>query len=138
MNYIRFNREKWLTIEVWFWAAVFRFIVLFIPAKYIRKHYGISGEESPSTVSKENYVKARLIAYHVNRIAEHTPWQSKCLVRALTAQKLLTKNKISTTLYLGIKRSGEDLFAHAWIRTGGCFVTGGTGDDYVVVAKFRK
>lgn len=101
MNYIRLNREKWLTVEIWFWTAVFRLLLLFVPVKYIKKHYGISGEESPSCESIDNYVEARKIAYHVNRIAEHTPWESKCLVRALTAQRLLTKKKISSTLYLG-------------------------------------
>jgi hypothetical protein len=104
----------------------------------MKKHYGITGEESPADESKENYSKAMKIAYHVNRIAEHTPWESKCLVRALTAQKLLTKKKISSTLYLGVKKDGEKMVAHAWIRTGGFYATGGTGEGYTVVAKFRK
>lgn len=138
MNYIRFNSDKWLTIGVWFWAAIFRLIILFVPVKYMKKHYGISGEESPPDESKDNYVRARKIAYHVNRIAEHTPWKSKCLVRALTAQRLLTKKNISSTLYLGVKKEGEKMVAHAWIRTGGFYATGGNGNDYSVVAKFRK
>lgn len=138
MNFIRLNRQKRMTVEVWFWAAIFRMILLFVPVKYMRKHYGISGEESPEGESKENYAKARKIAYHVNRIAEHTPWESKCLVRALTAQRLLTKQNISSTLYLGVKKEEEKLLAHAWIRTGGYYATGGNGDGYTLVAKFRK
>jgi hypothetical protein len=138
INYIRHNREKWLTIEVWFWVAVFRLMIFFVPAKYMKKHYGILGEESPPSECKENYVKARTIALHVNRIAEHTPWESKCLVRALTAQRLFTKKKISSTLYLGIKKEEDKMIAHAWIRTGVYYATGGNGNGYSVVAKFRK
>lgn len=138
INYIRLNREKRLTIEIWFWAAVFRLMILFVPTKYMIRHYGISGEESSPNESMDNYSKARKIAFHVNRIAEHTPWESKCLVRALTAQRLLTKNKISSTLYLGVKKEGEKLVAHAWIRTGGYYVTGGNGTGYTMVAKLRK
>lgn len=138
MNYIRLNREKWLTIKIWFWTAIFRLIILLVPAKYMKKHFGISGEESSFDESKYNYVIARKIACHVNRIAEHTPWESKCLVCALTAQRLLTKKKISSTLYLGIKKEGEKMLAHAWIRTGGYYATGGNGNGYTMVAKYRK
>ena len=138
INYIRYNRDKWLTIEIWFWAALFRCLILFVPTKYIRNYYGNLGEESPSAESMEHYMKARKIAFHVNRIAEHTPWESKCLVRALAAQRLFTKNKISSTLYLGVKKDGEKLVAHAWIRTGDYYATGGNGTGYTMVAKFRK
>lgn len=138
INYIRHNKEKWLTVEVWFWAAVFRLMIFFVPVKYMKKHYGISGGESPLFESKYNYQKARSIAYHVNRIADHTPWESKCLVRALTAQRLLSKRKISSTLYLGVKKDGELMIAHAWIRTGEYFATGGNGSGYTMVAKYSK
>lgn len=138
MNYLRFNKQKWLTIEVWFWTAVYRLIVLLVPAKYMKNHYGISGEESPAEESMDHYVKAGKIAYHVNRVAEHTPWDSKCLVRALTAQRLLTKKNISTTLYLGVKTDDDRMIAHAWLRTGEYYATGGNGDGYAIVAKFRK
>jgi len=137
-DYIRLNKEKWLTIEVWFWAAVFRLLILFVPAKHMKKYYGTIGEESSEAESKEKYRYAKKIAYHVNRVAEHTPWESKCLVRALTAQKLLTKQNISSTLYLGVKKDNEKLVAHAWIRTGCFYATGGNGEGYTMVTKFRK
>lgn len=138
MKYIRLNKEKWLTVEVWFWAAVFRLILILVPSKYLKKYYGISGEESPVQESISNYANARKIAYHVNRIADHTPWETKCLVRALTAQRLLTKKRVSSTLYLGVKKEGDKLVAHSWLRTGGYYATGGNGDGYTMVAKFRK
>lgn len=138
INFIRLNRDKRLTFEVWFWAALFRLVLLFVPVKYLKKHFGALGEESPSDESIESYKQARKIAYHVNRISEHTPWQSKCLVRALTAQKLLTKKQISSTLYLGVKKECEEMVAHAWIRTGGYYAAGGDGNGYAVVAKFKK
>ncbi|BCN29027.1 lasso peptide biosynthesis B2 protein [Anaeromicropila herbilytica] len=138
LDYIKFNNKKWLTIEVWFWAAIFRLLILFVPVKYMKKYYGIFGEESPYNESIENYGKAKIIAYHVNRIAEHTPWESRCLVRALTAQRLLTNKRITSTLYLGVRKEEDNMVAHAWIRTGEYYATGGNGDGYVVVAKFRK
>ena len=137
-NYIRYNRDKWLTFQVWLWAAIYRLVVLIVPMKHVKRNYGISGEESPELESKEDHWKARKIAYYVNRVSEHTPWESKCLVRALTAQRLLTKKKVASTLYLGVKNEGNKMVAHAWLRSGCYYVTGGDGNDYIMVAKFRK
>lgn len=138
IDFMRYNRDKKLTIAVWFWASVFRPCILFIPAKYMKKFYGIEGEESPMDENEATYWQASRIAHHVNRVSSHTPWESKCLVRALTAQKLLTRKKIASTLYLGVGRKGGKMVAHAWIRTGSYYLTGGMGEDYAIVARFRK
>jgi hypothetical protein len=138
INYLNLNKDKQLTIKVWFWTALFRFILLCIPTQFTHKYYGFSGEESPEVESLENYIKAKKIAYHVNRIADRTPWESKCLVRALTAQRLFTKKQISSTLYLGVQKIDDKMVAHAWIRTGSYYATGGNGEGYTMVAKFRK
>jgi len=138
VDFICYNKEKWLTFEVWFWAAIYRWLILIVPAKKMKKYYGIMGEESLQVESKQNYDKAWKISFHINRVSEHTPWESKCLVRALTAQKLLKKQKISSTLYLGVKKEGEKMVAHSWIRTGKFYLTGGDGKEYAIVAKFRK
>lgn len=138
VDFLVYNKQKSLTVSVWFWAAIFRIMILIIPSKYVRKYYGISGEESPPIECDENYRKAWRISYHVNRVAVHTPWESKCLVRALTAQKLLTNQKISSTLYLGVNKVNNKMVAHSWIRTGEFCVTGGSKEEYVIVAKFRR
>lgn len=136
--FLRYNKEKRLTISVWFWAGLFRICILLVPAKYMKKFYGVDGEESPMTDSQEDYEKAIRIAHYVNRVASRTPWESKCLVRALTAQRLLTKKKVASTLYLGVGRKDGKMVAHAWIRTGNFYLTGGMGEEYAVVAKFRR
>ncbi len=138
IHFMRLNREKGLTLQVWLWAACFRLLLRFVPIRFLKKHFGAAGEESPEDESIESYTQARKIAYHVNRISDHTPWESKCLVRALTAQRLLTKKKISSTLYLGVKKENSGMIAHAWIRTGSYYAAGGDGSGYAVVAKFRK
>lgn len=136
--FLKYNKEKRLTIAVWFLAGLFRMCILIVPAKYMKKFYGISGEESPMTESEEVYQKAMKIAHYVNRAASRTPWETKCLVRALTAQKLLAKQKIASTLYLGVGREDGEMVAHAWLRTGNFYLTGGNGERYAVVAKFRR
>jgi len=138
LDFFKYNKEKMLTLRVWFLSAFYRMFVLFVPAKYANKYYGAKGEESDMELTKEGYNKAWKIAFHVNRIGNHTPWETKCLVKALTAQHLLTKAGLSSTLYLGVKRDNGKMVAHAWIRTGEFYLTGGDGTDYAMVAKFRK
>ena len=133
-----FNPNKKLTISVWVYAARYRFCVRYIPMKYLRKYFGVEGEESDEEGTTDEYRYARQISQYVNRSADKTPWESKCLVRALTAQRLLKKKHISTTLYLGVKTEDNKMLAHAWLRTGKMYVTGGNGDGYAIVAKYRK
>jgi len=136
-GFLKSNPNKKITISVWLYAAWFRFCIRFIPMKYLRKHFGAEGEETSMEGTTEDYRYAKLISRYVNRSADNTPWESKCLVRALTAQRLLKKKKIPTTMYLGVKTEDGKMLAHAWIRTGSLYVTGGTGEGYAMVAKYR-
>ena len=56
-----------------------------------------------------------------------------------TARKILKKRGVHTTLYLGVgKKEGEKMIAHAWLRCGSFYVTGGTGEEFAMVAKFSN
>lgn len=136
MNFITDNKFKAETILSYFYSAVFRAQILFIKPKYLQKHWGKEGKESPEDESKETYKYAASVSRIVNRICTKTSWESKCLVRALTAQKLLKRKKIHTTMYLGCRLEEGKMVAHAWLRCGRMYVTGGNGEDYAIVDKF--
>lgn len=104
----------------------------------MKKHWGEEGKESVEQEPMEIYKYAASISRIVNRICNKTSWESKCLVRALTAQKLLKRKKIHSTMYLGCKMDEGKMVAHAWLRCGAMYVTGGNGaaDGYAVVDKF--
>ena len=119
-------------------TAWFRFCIIIVPMQRLKERFGISGEESSKEASVQEYKIASRVARIVNRVATHTPWESKCLVRALTAQKLLKHYHISSTLYLGVgKENDTKMIAHAWLRCGEYYVSGGQGEGYAQVAKFR-
>ena len=99
---------------------------------------GKRGKESSREIPIESYKIARLIGFHVNRITQHTPWQSKCFVRALSAQRLLLEKGIESTLYMGVKYEEGQMKAHAWLRCGELYVTGGNGEGFAEVARFVK
>lgn len=142
MDFIRYNKEKEITIKAYIYGAYFRNrIIVFQKSnkRTLEKMLGKPGKESSYTINREELQMAKLVSRHVNRIAEHTPWQSRCMVRAMTAQKLLEEKKIETTLYLGVgKNQDGSMRAHAWLRCGRYCVTGEGNGECVVVAKFKK
>lgn len=136
-RFVRYNPYKQMYVHILILSAIYRFLILLIPVKRLQRFMGILNEESTGDVSNECYKEAVMISHAVNRLCKHTPWESRCLVRAMTAQHLLKRKHIPSTLYLGVGKDEESLIAHAWLRCGEFYVTGGTGDKYAVVAKFR-
>jgi hypothetical protein len=81
----------------------------------------------------------RRIARAIERASRVTPWVSNCLPQAITAKQMLQKRGLRSTLYLGLARaSAEKVSAHAWLRCGQFFVTGGNGHGFTVVASFAE
>ena len=133
------NKEKFDIIQTFFYTGVYRAFILFVPFNKLRKSMGKHKQESPDKIDNDTYRTARTIASRVMFVSAKTPWESKCLVQALTAQKLLKNQGISTTIYLGVRKEGNEMKAHAWLRCGDYYVTGGTiRDQYTVVAKFAN
>ncbi|MBR6638178.1 MAG: lasso peptide biosynthesis B2 protein, partial [Lachnospiraceae bacterium] len=102
-NFITDNKFKAETLLSYWYSAVFRLQILLIKPKYLKKHWGEEGKESQEEEAHEIYVYAASVSRIVNRICTKTSWESKCLVRALTAQKLLKRKKIHSTMYLGCR-----------------------------------
>lgn len=142
IGFFKNNHYKRITLLSHVYAGYYRFLIKFRPMKKLEKKLGVRGEEAPQEATAEQIQIIRVIKAKVNGICSKTPWESKCFVRALTAQKLLKYYKIPSTLFLGVARDPEsgNLQAHAWIQAGGWNVTGGNGGDFLrfaVVSKFR-
>lgn len=139
-RFIRYNEHKSETLKAFILSAYFRYQILYGKSIKLKKKWGIAGEESTFDVTEAEYRYAKKVSYAVNRVCNKTKWESKCLVRALTAQKLLAEKGIDSTMYLGCKENdNKKMVAHAWIRCGKTFVTGGNGaeEGFAVVEKFR-
>lgn len=138
VHFITDNKFKAETLLSYYYSALFRVQILLVKPKHMKKHWGEEGKESVETEPKEVYKYVASISRIVNRICTKTSWESKCLVRALTAQKLLRRKNIHSTMYLGCKLNEGKMVAHAWLRCGELYITGGNGvaDGYAVVDKF--
>ena len=138
VRFIKYNKSKKMTLESYWYAACYRLCLVFIKPKKLRPPWGEEGRESPQEETRANYCQAAHISQIVNRYCDKTVWESKCLVRALTAQKMLSKRNIHSTLYLGCAQKDGKMIAHAWLRCGSMYVTGGNGEGYAEVDRFYK
>lgn len=128
-------RGKWYSAQIFVLSAKYRRRILKKPFAQWCNSIGTLGQETQlKPISGE--LPAQLW-YLVPRVCKHTPWESKCLVQALTAKELLNRHGYPCTLYMGVARddSGK-MIAHAWLRCGDAYITGGNGTGYAVTTKF--
>ncbi len=137
-RFFKFNNDKKLSLLCWYYSAVYRFQILHVDSNKLHKKWGIEGEESATSESEETYRYCRTVSRLVSQICRKTSWESKCLVRAWTAQTLLKRMGIESTLYLGCGYQDGKMVAHAWLRCGEMYVTGGDGHQYAMVDKFKS
>ena len=139
-NFVFKTKRRGLTVRAVLYAAVARFRVYFFPGGRLHRYLGEKDAESDTDIPGE--ASRRDISYVTNRVARvarRVPWESKCLVQAMVAQRLLRGYGIRSTLYLGVGRDKDDnnkMIAHAWVRSGPYIVCGGSGESFAVVAKF--
>lgn len=92
--------------------------------------------------SATNYEDNKAYIDHVKtivlRVCRHTPWESKCLVQAVTCKKILADKGINSNLYLGVqpKHENKEMKAHAWLVIGDKVITGGPNHTQFKVVNF--
>lgn len=105
--------------------GVVRLAIMIVPFRRLSPFLGIPEGDTPDKVDGRSLSRASKVGWSVEMMSRYTPWESKCLVRAVTAQLLLRGIRIPSTLYLGIgKDDSNHLMAHAWLRCGHLILTG--------------
>ncbi len=137
-NFLFTNKTRWLTVRVIFLSLYYRLKLLVFTQNINEKSFGIKGESTGKEETRKNMVAAYWIGERVERVCDKMPWESKCLVKALIAQRFLVERNIQSTLYLGVENKDNIMTAHAWLRCGTVYVTGGNGGTNTVVAYFSK
>jgi len=78
------------------------------------------------------------VRWAVAAAAARLPGRTSCLARAVAAQAMLRRRRVSTTLFYGATSAPDRrLRAHAWLQAGDEAVVGQeAAPDYVVVAAY--
>ena len=123
--------DKWLLVQVFVLLGVTRLAINVLSFRRLARAFGPHQVETPADAPAEQLVAARRIAWAIHRVSPYTPWKSNCFPQALTAKLLLRRRGIPSTLYLGaaFKEDRSGLEAHAWLRCGPLYVTGGRGHE---------
>jgi len=137
-NFVFLTKNRTLTIKALAYSAVARVRVRFLSAQKLYPYMGIQGEETSSErLDPEQRKNASQVADKIKRVAVRTPWESRCLVQAMVAQRLLLQYDLPSTLYLGVGRDdAQKMVAHAWLRCGHRYICGGDGSPYATVTTF--
>ena len=128
-------RQKLLIPRILVLIYWYKFRVHHRPFSELAPKIGTLGRETPVEASPRNaWVVHELMEAMFRKIR----WKDSCLIRALTAKRLLNRMGERCTLYMGVcKREGQAMEAHAWLRCGKLIVTGGESmAGFTVTATF--
>ncbi|RYL92702.1 lasso peptide biosynthesis B2 protein [Sporolactobacillus sp. THM7-4] len=129
---------KHLYLEAYLNLAWARLLIL-LPFSKIAPSLGQRMGETPFVDRPEDQEELNHIGYAIQVMSRHTFWKSQCLVRAIAAMNMLHRRNIDCTLYLGLGKSDEGMIAHALLRSGTRYITGGDVDlKFTIVGKFAK
>jgi len=130
--------EQGLYLEAGCLLGASRLAILILPFRWIAPFLGrhmASSDENDKHGEKQTVIS---VARAILTMSRHLPWESKCLVQAISGKMMLGRRQIPSTLYLGVaKEENGDLNAHAWLRAGDIILLGGGGlDRFTVVSTF--
>ncbi|MFC5406806.1 lasso peptide biosynthesis B2 protein [Cohnella soli] len=133
------RRTMLLFTEAYLLLGWARIQVIF-PFSRLARRLGTPSEETSEAFVPSDSATVKHIRSAVNLMSRYTPWDSKCLVRAVAGQVMLNRRCIESTLYLGTAKDEQGrLIAHAWLRSGPLFITGDDlMHDFTVVQSFAK
>ena len=118
--------DKVLLLEALVLLALARAAVLLLPFRWVARLLGKQEAQTAVLEAAGRTADVRRVAVMVRRASKNVPWTSKCLDQALAAKVMLAHRRISTTVYFGVNHDRQGrLAAHAWLRSGNLYVTGG-------------
>ena len=128
-------KQKLLIPQILVLMAYYRFRVHRRPFSELAPKLGTQGHETPVEATPRN---AWLVHEVMAAMFRRIQWKDSCLIRALTARKLLNRMGETCTLYMGVRKvEDQPMMAHAWLRCGKLIVTGGESmAGYTVTAVF--
>ncbi len=134
-------RERALLSEALVSLTAARLALFWIPIKQLAPRLGkLHAQSSAACPSPAAHAHAQRVCWAVQTMSRRVLWRSVCFDQAVAAKWMLRRRAIPSTLYLGVARDARQGFiAHAWLRCGEVYVTGGRQrSHFTVVATFAE
>ncbi len=116
--------------RIFFEAGYKTLLVRIVTTLYnTRKYASWLGQQHVETDTIEPTIQVREEILQVKKAmsrCRYLVWARKCLVEAIAAKRMLDRRNIPATLYMGVaKDKNGKMIAHAWLRSGNIWITGG-------------
>ena len=132
--------DRFLLLEAVFMLGLARLAVLTLPFRGVMRASGEHLAQTPDDVPLAYEETAERVAWAVQGMRYHTPWDSNCLARAIAGQQMLRRRGVESTIYIGVDNNVPRSFeTHAWLRCGRKILTGaGLKDQFTAVVSYAK
>ena len=133
--------DRFLLVEAWIQLGAARFALLTTPFRRIAPRLGRQQPPPPATTQGgSTSPTAKRVAWAIETMARHTPWESACLAQAIAGKYMLRRRRVASQLCLGTRKDERNqLLAHAWLIVSGLIVLGGSGQDtFIALAAFGE
>jgi hypothetical protein len=134
-------KEYRLFIEAWFFLAVARILIFWIPFRKLLPLIGqqvsqgeakLAGLDTPASSVLLEEIRTAIM-----RACRRSPWRTLCFEQALTARLMLRNRRLKSIIYFGVCKEPslptEKLLAHAWLICSGTTVTGGKNNQLFTI-----
>ena len=108
-----------------------RMLVYLVPFRWTARLLGRAGQSECTSLAQGDEQRAQAVALALRQVADRLPGRWSCLVRAVAGHLMLRRRAIPCSLWLGANLGERGFHAHAWLRSGGHYVTGRRGVDDV-------
>jgi Transglutaminase-like superfamily len=139
---VRLSWLDWWTFgEAVVWLALARVAILVMRFPELSRRLGRHMVESTQEDDDRRRPVVRRVRWAIGAVSRRAPWRCKCLEQAVAAKLMLRRRGMASTLYLGVARDpgSTSVQAHAWLRCGSYYVTGGEDRErYAVVSTFAE
>ncbi len=141
MNPFRFfdlnGEEKRLFLEAAYETLSARIVTTVCGMRRYAPRLGQNGTET-ETIEFDPERKDRVLRIKAALArCRHLIWARKCLAESVAAKRMLDRRGIPATLYLGVAKDDKGkMTAHAWLRSGNVWVTGGRNRHKFTVVGF--
>jgi hypothetical protein len=129
--------DRFLFVEAMLRLFLARLLVVAFPFRILARRLGVHMRESASAHDASDDLLLHRVRWAIGAASRRAPWRCKCLEQGVAAKMMLRKRGVANTLYMGVARAGGAVEAHAWLRSGATYVTGGAGRErFSVVSTF--
>ncbi|AMN43755.1 stage V sporulation protein S [Rhodoplanes sp. Z2-YC6860] len=125
-------------LEAFIFLAATRFVIAVLPFRKAADLAARPVRQSSLSVSVTR-LRLKQVRWAIVAASRRAPWRTLCFEQGLTAQCMLRRRGIASTLYYGVAQDQSGLSAHVWVRAGHQDVIGcENAAQFSVLASFPR